>query len=106
MPRKPSQDERTGEAMVTLDESAMGKNLIWVKRLVYLLFLALVSAMVFLCRYLLLALIYAISLISTDDFDRNALLNAVVEAEKDSGSSTTTRAREVSPARDPDSLPR
>jgi hypothetical protein len=92
--------------MATLDESAMGKNLIWVKRLVYLLLLALVSAMVLFCRYLLLVLIYAISLISTDDFDRNALLNAVVEAEKDSRSSAITRAREASPTRDPGSLPR
>ena len=92
--------------METLDKTAMGKNLIWVKRLVYLLCLAIVSAMVLLCRYLLLVLIYAISLTSTDDFDRNALLKAVVEAETDSKFSVITWAREASRKRDSGSSPR
>jgi hypothetical protein len=33
-------------------------------------------------KYLLLALIYAVAVISTDEFDRNALLDAVIEAQK------------------------
>ena len=70
----------------------MGKNVMRVKVLVCLLFLALVSAMALFSKYLLLALIYAVSLTSTDEFDRNALLDAVVEAQKDSSCSAITGA--------------
>jgi hypothetical protein len=57
-------------------------------------------------KYLLLALIYAVALTSMDQFDRNALLDAVIEAQKDSNCSATTGAPQVSPAPDPGSLPR
>ncbi|MGA2885002.1 MAG: hypothetical protein ABSE80_07605 [Halobacteriota archaeon] len=63
-------------------DSAMGKNVMRVKLLVCLLFLALVSVMASFSKYLLLALIYAVAVISTDEFDRNALLDAVIEAQK------------------------
>jgi hypothetical protein len=82
----------------------MGKNVTWVKLLVCLLFLDLVSALVLFYKYLLLALTYAVALISTDDFDRNALLQAVVETHKDSSCSAIPRAQKVSPTRDPGSL--
>jgi hypothetical protein len=84
----------------------MGKNVMRVKVLVCLLFLALVSAMVLLSKHLLLALIYTVSLISADEFDRNALLDAVAEAQKDSGYTAITGTHQVSPARDSASLPR
>jgi hypothetical protein len=77
-----------------------------VKVMVCLLLLALVSAMALFSKYVLLALTYAVALISTDEFDRNALLEAVVAAPKDSNSSATTGAHQVSSARDPGSLPR
>jgi hypothetical protein len=41
------------------------------------------SALIVRGTYLLLALIYAVTLISTDDLNRNALLDAPVEVEKD-----------------------
>ncbi len=46
-----------------------------------LLLLALVSAMVFFSKYLLIALIYAVALASTDQFDRNAFLDGLVDVE-------------------------
>jgi len=87
-------------------DSAMGKNVMRVKLLVCLSSLALVSAMALFSKYLLLALIYAVALTSMDQFDRNALLDAVIEAQKDSNCSATTGAPQVSPAPDPGSLPR
>jgi hypothetical protein len=60
----------------------MGRNVTRVKVLMCLLFLALVSVMASFSKYLLLALTYAVALISTDEFDRNALLDAVIEAQK------------------------
>ncbi len=60
----------------------MGKNVIRVKLLVCLLFLALVSAMALFSKYLLLALTCAVGFTSTDQFDRNALLDALGEAQK------------------------
>gem|GEM_PF-744928 len=87
-------------------DSAMGKNVMRVKLLVCSLFLAFVSAMALFYKYLLLALTYAVALISTDEFDRNALLDAVIEAQKDSNCSAITGAPQVSPTPDPGSLPR
>ena len=60
----------------------MGKNVVRVKLLMCLLFLALVSAIVACYKHVLLALIYAVALVSTDEFDLNALFDAVVEAQK------------------------
>jgi hypothetical protein len=77
-----------------------------VKVLMCLLFLALVSAMALFSKYLLLALTYAVALISADEFDRNALLDAVIEAQKDSNCSAITGAPQVSPTPDLGSLPR
>lgn len=71
----------------------MGKNVVRVKLLVCTSFLALVSAMVVFCKYLLLAFIYVTVPISTDKFDRDALLDALVEAEKDSGCRAMTQAQ-------------
>ncbi len=64
-----------------------------VKVLVCLLSLALVSAMALFSKYLLLALIYAVALASTDKFERTVLLDAVIEAQKDSNCSATTVAQ-------------
>ncbi len=77
-----------------------------VKLLVCLLPLALTSPLIVFSKYLLLALIYGVSLISADEFNRNALLDAVAEAQKDSNCSVITGAHQVSPARDSGSLPR
>ena len=82
----------------------MRKNAMRVKILVCLSCLALVSAIALFSKYLLLALTYAVALISTDEFDRNALLDAVAEAQKGSICGATTGALEVSPAGDPSSL--
>jgi hypothetical protein len=84
----------------------MGKNVTRVKVSACLLCLALVSAMVAFYKYVLLALIYAVALVSTDEFDRNALLDAVAEAQEVPGCSAITRAQKVPPARDPGSFPR
>ncbi len=59
----------------------MGRNVIQVEGLVCLSLLALVSAMVFFSKYLLIALIYAVALASTDQFDRNAFLDGLVDVE-------------------------
>jgi hypothetical protein len=83
----------------------MGRNVIWLKLVVCSLFLALVSAMVLCYKYLLLALIYTAALISTEEFDRNALVEAVVEAHKDSSCSEITEAQNVR-TRDHSSLAR
>ena len=69
---------------VAITERLIAYGALLAKSLVYLSLIALVSAIALIYKYVLLALTYAMARLYPEEFDRDAVINALTEVEKDS----------------------
>ena len=70
---------------VTIIRRLIADSAILAKSLVYLSLFGLVSAIAFIYKYLMLALVYVMPYLYSAEFDRDTVIEALREIEKDSG---------------------